>query len=239
MVTFVRDTTGRFSQRPHYKPEELDRECETIITGFLKGLYGKATFPVKTDDLTKLIERDTSDFDSYADLSDLGADVDGVTEFYPGRKPVVKIAAALANDTRRENRLRTTMTHEFGHVRLHAYLWEMEPPTADLLKTKPNANKQICKRETILNARETDWMEWQAGYVCGALLMPASHVRRQLRAYVETHNIYGAVSPNSAHASALISTVVENFQVSEDAARIRLLKLGVLGTVAPTKSLFN
>ncbi len=56
MVKFVRDTTGRFSQRPHYEPQELDRECEAIITKFLKDKYGKVEFPISTDDLTVLIE---------------------------------------------------------------------------------------------------------------------------------------------------------------------------------------
>src|SRR5690348_4299301 len=114
MVAYVRDTTGRFSQRPHYEPEELNFECEAIITKFIKDLYGEVRFPVETDDLTKLIERDTSDFDSYADLSALGPDVEGVTEFFTHRKPAVKISADLSSDDKRENRLRTTMTHEYG-----------------------------------------------------------------------------------------------------------------------------
>jgi hypothetical protein len=34
--------------------------------------------------------------------------------------------------------------------------------------------EQVCKRDGIINARQSDWTEWQAGYACGALLMPAS-----------------------------------------------------------------
>ncbi len=59
-MRYVPDRTGRFSQRPHYKPEELDRECENIIAGFLKQRYGSEDYPVSTDDLTVLIERDTA-----------------------------------------------------------------------------------------------------------------------------------------------------------------------------------
>src|ERR1019366_723197 len=59
MVKYVPDRTGRFSQRPHYEPKELDRECENIIAGFLKERHGVAKYPVSTDDLTVLIERDT------------------------------------------------------------------------------------------------------------------------------------------------------------------------------------
>jgi hypothetical protein len=172
MVMYVRDTTGRFQQRPHYKPEELDRECETIITGFLKNLYGKVEYPILTDDLTKLIERDAKDLDLYADLSHYGPDVEGVTEFQQNQKPSVSISIDLTEDTRRENRLRTTLTHEYGHVRFHAYLWDIEPPSPDLLRRLPNGNKIICKRDTMIDAKQTDWMEWQAGYICGAILMP-------------------------------------------------------------------
>ncbi len=180
MVTYVRDQTGRFQQRPHYKPEELDRECESVITGFLKGLYGEARYPVDTEDLKKLIERDAEDLDVYADLSIYGPDVEGVTEFKPGRKPAVKIASVLTEDDRRQNRLRTTLRHEWGHVHFHAYLWEVEPPPPDFLRQQPNRDKVICKRDSMLDAAQTDWMEWQAGYVCGVTSHhnPATGFRR-------------------------------------------------------------
>jgi hypothetical protein len=239
VVKYVRDKTGRFSQRPHYKPEEIDRECEHVISAFLKDVNGNADFPVSTDDLTRLIERDTDDLDLYADLSMYSPDVEGLTEFRPGGKPHVKISARLAEDDRRQNRLRTTLTHEYGHVHFHAYLWETEPPGPDLLRQNPNANKQICKRDTILDARQTDWMEWQAGYVCGALLMPVSWVRRLVGGYLESHDLYGAVGRTDSHGRALIEAVVKKFDVSADAARIRLLKLGILGESSAGPSLFS
>lgn len=239
MVKYVPDKTGRFSQRPHFRPEELDRECEGIITKFLRDRYGKVELPVQTEDLMTLIERDAADLDSYADLSIYGADVEGVTEFQQGQKPNVKIAAALSNDKRRENRLRTTLTHEYGHVHYHSYLWEMEPPGSDLLRQKPNANKQICKRESILDASQTDWMEWQAGYVCGALLMPISYVRRVVGSYQEANDLYGTIGVHGQHGSTLIQMIQQEFQVSADAARVRLLKLNVLGRTDAGPSLFS
>lgn len=239
MVTYVRDQTGRFQQRPHYKPEELDRECESVITGFLKGLYGEARYPVDTEDLKKLIERDAEDLDIYADLSIYGPDVEGVTEFKPGRKPAVKIASVLTEDERRENRLRTTLTHEWGHVHFHAYLWEVEPPPPDLLRQQPNRDKVICKRDSMLDAAQTDWMEWQAGYVCGAILMPKTAVLTLCRRFAEDHGIFGAVSLQAAAGADLISQVVSAFKVSADAARVRLLKLNLVTEAAPNQSLFS
>ncbi len=239
MVNYVADRTGRFSQRPHFKPEELDRECENLVVGLLKQAGGKVEFPFSTPDLTRLIEGEADDLDLYADLSEYGKDVEGLTEFRPGKKPIVKISASLAADERRQNRLRTTLAHEYGHVHFHAYLWEVEPPGADLLRRNPNANKQICKRDNILDAAQSDWMEWQAGYVCGAILMPASRVKAVAGAYKESNGLYGVVGTGDSHGQALIKAVQEKFEVSADAARIRLLKLGILGATSAGPSLFN
>ena len=79
MVKYVPDRTGRFAQRPHFNPEELDRECESIIHNFLKENHGEVKFPVSTDDLTHLIERASDDLDLYADLTEFGPEVEGVT----------------------------------------------------------------------------------------------------------------------------------------------------------------
>ncbi|MCA9232576.1 MAG: ImmA/IrrE family metallo-endopeptidase [Planctomycetales bacterium] len=239
MVTYVRDQTGRFQQRPHYKPEELDRECENVITGFLKRLYGEVRYPIDTEDLKKLIERDAEDLDVYADLSIYGAEVEGVTEFRPGRKPAVKIASTLTENERRENRLRTTLTHEWGHVHFHGYLWEVEPPAPDLLRQQPNRDKIICKRDTMIDARQTDWMEWQAGYVCGAILMPKTAVLADCRSFVEEQGLYGDISLQSTDGAALIARIATAFKVSEDASRVRLLKLGLVTEAAVTRSLFS
>lgn len=192
-MRYIQDNTGRFSQRPFYKPEELDRECEQLITALLREKYGQASFPVSTEDLKVLIEREARDLDCYTDLSIYGPNVEGLTEFKRGRKPTVQISAALNEDDRRENRLRTTLSHEYGHVHFHAYLYEIEPSAADLLQHRRNQNKIICKRDTMLNAPQTDWLEWQAGYICGAILMPVTQVRRLVSTYHELQGLFGTV----------------------------------------------
>ncbi len=239
MVKYVPDRTGRFSQRPHYRPEDLDQECEDLINSFLKDCYGVASFPVSTSDLTRLVERDAEDLDLFADLSVYGPDVEGLTEFFPGRKPRVKIASLLADDERRENRLRTTLTHEYGHVHFHAYLWELETTRDTLFQAKLNGNRQVCKRDNILDAAQSDWMEWQAGYACGALLMPVTPVRRLVGEYQESNGLYGIIGLNDSHARNLIEAVQASFQVSTDAARVRLSKLGILGETGGGASLFG
>jgi hypothetical protein len=228
-VRQVRDSTGRFALRPHYEPAELDRECETLLTKFFRPSHGGIPVPIQTDDLTRLIEREVSDFDPGADLREYGTDVEGVTEFRPGRKPRVRISADLAYDEQRENRYRTTLTHEYGHVHFHGYLFEIEPRSADLFEQRGRSDGvQVCKRQTILDSRPTDWMEWQAGYVCGALLMPMLLVRAAAGEFLERRKIFGPVASGSIEAASLVDLVRRRFFVSAEAARIRLLKLNLL-----------
>jgi Zn-dependent peptidase ImmA (M78 family) len=231
-MKLVRDTTGRFRQRPHYESSELDRECENVVSTFLRKRYGEVRYPLSTEDLATLIEHEAGDLDQYADLSEFGPGVEGVTIFHPGAKPDVKISDQLASDSARENRLRTTMAHEFGHVHFHAYLFDSRYSDTDLFKNQsrslPIDNKQVCKRDTLIEASASDWMEWQAGHVCGAILMPAravaAFVRERFAAYVDGK----AVTVESSEGTVLMNAIREEFKTSHDAARVRLLRLKIV-----------
>lgn len=225
----VLDKTGRFDKRPFFQTEDLDITCEQIVTKFLHSTNGKVEFPISTEDLKRLVEENVSDLDCYADLSEFGSDVEGVTLFYPGSKPEVWISATLTEDGRRENRLRTTLTHEFGHVIFHSYLFDLRSLTSSFPQSATE-NQIVCKRDGILNATEVDWMEWQAGYVCGSILMPKTHINRFVQNFCEQHSLVGSIGLTSQEANKLIEDVALTFQVSKDAARIRLLKLSNLDT---------
>lgn len=125
-MRWVPDSTGRFAVRPQYSRSELDAECERDVNGFLNAKYGKASFPISTDDLTSMLEQVTSDVDLYADLSYLGEDVEGMTEFSPGKRPSVRISQKLSLDANSRGRLRTTLAHEYAHARFHAFLWTLQ-----------------------------------------------------------------------------------------------------------------
>lgn len=238
-MKYIPDKTGRFRQRPHYTPSELDFECEKIISEFMRDSCGKLALPIPTDALTKLIERDAQDLDLYADLTVEGMEIQGVTDFFPNQKPKVRISKELSNQPERENRLRTTLTHEYGHVKFHAPLWQMDNQSpqmfADLLKKA----SPKCNRDGLLNAPQSDWMEWQAGYICGSMLMPVSQLRHVVAAFFENNNIYGPVQEQSVAAQDLTREIVSVFQVSQDAARVRLFKLGHLTTHDAGPSLFR
>ena len=161
-MRWIKDTAGRFAERPYYPLEELDDLIESWILAFLLDRYGEAEFPVSTQDLTVMIESETSDLDQFADLSseeENGEDVQGMTLFYPDKQPVVKISQRLASQNQREHRLRTTLTHEFGRVKSHGGLWQFEQLIL-FSATSPEPGPR-CNRAEMLNAPRTDWMEWQ------------------------------------------------------------------------------
>ena len=113
-MKWVRDRSRRFEQRPYYDQYELDAQCEQTVEGFQKGRSGSAAYPLTTDDLTVMIERDVRELDLYAGLSGEGAGVEGVTEFRPREKPTVRIARYLSESPASENRLRSTLAHEYA-----------------------------------------------------------------------------------------------------------------------------
>ncbi len=258
-MKWVPDTTGRFQWRPYYDQEELDRECERSITGFLKQKYGQSRFPVSTDDLCVMIEQYASELDLYADLSREGEDVDGVTEFFPDKRPAVRIAQELSTDASNSGRLRTTLAHEYGHVRFHAFLWDgatvrtfgMEVLSkipaqrrmygrvreralsgrANVQRPWPTRSSRLvaasrCTRDFVLDAPLSDWMEWQAGYACGAILMPLSAMRNLVHAEMGDGGRW--LTGDSEAAIELVARTAESFDVPADSARVRLEKLGFL-----------
>jgi Zn-dependent peptidase ImmA (M78 family) len=236
-VKWITDRTGRFPRRPYFAQEELDHECEEIVTGFLLNKYGRVVYPISTDDLTVLLEQYVSDLDLYADLSNEGIDVQGVTDFYRDSRPQVRIAEELSVPWR-ENRLRTTLTHELGHVRFHNFLiWlaQSEPLLIDAMCQHPPR----CKRDNILGASSVDWLEWQAGYASGAFLMPVTAVRQIVQEISEVSNVFGPISTNSSEGAQLISQLQRTFQVSAEAARVRLLKLNYLTDEPSPPTLFS
>ena len=147
-------------------------------------MNGKTEYPIRTEDLKVLVEDHAADLDLYADLSVEGENIEGVTEFFHSERPVVRISKALTEDESRQNRLRTTLTHELGHVVLHSPLTSLSGQQRLFQTTERDRSLVLrCKRNSILLAvsKPVDWMEWQAGYASGAFLMPKTELGRWCR----------------------------------------------------------
>jgi Zn-dependent peptidase ImmA (M78 family) len=181
---------------------------------------------VPTDALTVLIEREAEELDLHADLiaDNDDEEIHGVTWFFPGAKPKVQINQSLRREFRRANRYRTTLAHEYGHLLLHGWLYDR------FRRELKNHEPLRCYSRTVQATidRLTDWMEWQAGYICGALLMPQRRVQLLAAAFGRERGASLPLKPESIDAQALTKRLTDLFDVSRDAARVRLLKLGHL-----------
>jgi Zn-dependent peptidase ImmA (M78 family) len=220
-MKLLRDPLGRPIKRLYFKMEELDEQCERIIAEFMDRHSGGFRLPIPTDDIIRMIEAEANDLDLYADLSE---NVDGYTDYFTDRNPDVKISERLA-PSRYENRLRMTLGHEYGHVRFHAPLWRKSGCDSD---RRPAARSWRCERDTIVTAPENDWMEWQAAYIGGALLMPRSYVLVMAGEIAVRDGSQFPLEADSESGRAMIARIMRRCQVSEQAARIRLLRLGLL-----------
>ena len=219
-MKWIPDPTGRFPVRPYYELDELETECERIITGFLERRYGQIIIPVPTDALRVLIESEPAGLDVHADLSQEGEEIHGITEFVPGRKPWVSIARELTTQSWRAHRERTTLTHEYAHLHWHGPLFD---------RYRPAGERHKCARGKLLpGSGEADWMEWQAGYISGALLMLRSRMQLLVEAFRREHRAATVINTSSVEGRLLIGRVSEIFDVSREAASLRLLQLGHL-----------
>ncbi len=236
-MRWVADNTGRFPSRPHYEPLELDFECERLVVQFCQNKYGRLKLPFSTDDLTILIENHSTDLDVYADLSSEGPNVEGATYFHPINKPVVKISKVLSEDESMFNRFRSTLAHEMGHVKFHTFLW-----TSDKRMRFSNFSSGmavVCRGENIITTVVKDWMEWQASYASGALLMPINGVKSLVTNFRSYSGIQKALVDGSPESLELIIKMTITFQVSNIAATVRLKQLGFLTEGVKNVPLFS
>ncbi len=227
-MKWVRDNTRRFQRRPFYDQQEIDAHCEEMVAKFMKGKGGSLSYPISTDDLAVMVEREVADLDVYANLSAEGHDVEGVTEFRRGSKPSVRVAKYLSDQPSRENRFRSTLAHEYGHVVFHNFLWMMDGDGRPLNARRRKAPR--CRRARILVAPQADWMEWQAGYAGGAMLMGITHLRGLVSDSLHEWGLIRRVEADTERHKALIGRVAEAFAVSKDAAKTRLHKLGYVAS---------
>ena len=222
----IADKTGRFAYRPFFEDGELDDFCEAAITSYMSDHSGDLILPIPTDRLITLIERDAAELDTYADLSEEGPTVQGLTRFTPREKPYVFIDGSLSNKGR-EHRFRTTLAHEWGHVALHDNPYQAKVAVGSLFAALDTSAAK-CKRDDIVGARQSDWIEWQAGYVCGALLMPKTHVFAAANRFCDRYHAHGRIVTGTGWVDQLAECVSSDFQVSQNAARIRIVQIGLV-----------
>lgn len=224
MIRWLADPTRRFSRRPHYSQDEIELMCEDLIASYFEVRKRPRELPLTTSTLSKILEQHAEHCDFSRDLSPFGDDVEGLTRFRQDRKPVVYISAKI-RETKYSRRRRMTMAHELGHVRLHDVLFQ-DSPAMELFADLNESTPTYCKRSTI--ARGGDWMEWQASYAAGAILMPSAQLRAVLDEESARLGVVGVLQHDDVRSYLLANTVCAAFDVSGEAARVRLLQKGYI-----------
>lgn len=133
----------------------------------------------------------------------------------------------FSEDVRQEVRLRTTLAHELGHVLLHDFMGEREDAPRPRQRDDPDtASSTHCTPWAIGTGSRVDWMEWQANYASGALLMPHTAVWRAVRSFVEDED--NTTLYQHACLGPMVAWLQGHFLVSEAAAHVRLRQLRYL-----------
>jgi Zn-dependent peptidase ImmA (M78 family) len=227
MARFIPDPVSGLPWRPYKSEDEIDIECESLLRQFLNlSLETPFPHPLTTDLLTVIIEAYAERLDLYADMA---ANVEGLTTISATTRPSVHINRHLSMAPARINRFRSTLAHELYHLVFHAPYYQERARQGDLFRKE--AAEIVCTRGTILGAKKVDWREWQAAYGAGAMLMPGTALQHVIRGHSDIYGLPPYMEESQA-ADAVIVLVATRFEVSREAATVRLWQKGFLRAVA-------
>ncbi|MDR7409713.1 MAG: ImmA/IrrE family metallo-endopeptidase [Armatimonadota bacterium] len=218
------------SLRVWFGPEEIDQMAEEAL--HRAGLLPRLEAPVV--DVERFLEGYLgADLDQYAPLPH---DVLGATEFRPGVPPLVQVNAALTRAALDDphpppgsrGRWRATLAHEAGHVLLHRALVEPDPSQTSLFD--PPDRLFRCLQREVAFGGGSDWREVQANRFMAALLMPKSVFVAAVVRAKRQEGLLLTDPVGTGSVERVARTLARWFDVSRQAARIRLLELGLVET---------
>jgi len=220
-----------------------DREIEDIMRVELEKAELLPTPDSPSVDIEGFVEFHLQvGFDRTADLE---PDVLGVTEFVLGGAPLIKINRDLTGSALDEDdsplgilgRWRATVAHEASHVILHKVLFDVGSAQQGSFLFAEEAEPEIprvfrsLKRDvSFAGCNSGDWREVQANMGMAALLMPKPVFLEVCQRELERSPLLSLpnVGPDHPELRPLIGRLAEHFEVSKQAASIRLETLGVL-----------
>ena len=214
-------------------------EIEGMMTDELRraGMSPGARQPVV--DLEEFLEIGLQvKLDIYARLD---PDVLGVTDFRRNTNPLVSVNAGLTSEVEGagvspglRGRWRATLAHEASHVILHRILFEVPFEQGELFSILPESRPSLFRclaRDVSFRGTNSDWKEVQANMGMAALLMPVEVFSDVVRLLVgaRTYNSLTTQIPdaNSVEHRDFVAELSRRFEVSQQAARIRLVTLGL------------
>lgn len=150
---------------PRLSKEDIETRAEAVLAQYSMATLKK---PTRTP-LLELVEQAQKGHGLIFDATqDLGSTQDGrkILGVFQQEPLAIRVDISLAND---DTKFRFTVAHEFGHLTLHAEVIigsdvGLERAIQDTALDFDRGHKNL---ET-----PRDWIEWQANYFAGALLMP-------------------------------------------------------------------
>lgn len=228
-MRWSRDALGR--DRIWYSIDEIESIMDD--EAHKAGLMPTADKPAVN--LDAFLERHLgATLDQYATLP---VDVLGQTVFEPESPVRVEINADLSGllddsaSLSNVGRWRATLAHEAAHILLHRVLFEVPLGQNRLFDDEPEGSQTLmrCLKRNVAPGRGgSDWREVQANQGMAALLMP-----RSLFASIAVRERAALGLPafplaaGSVDADRLVSRLASRFDVSRQAAEIRLRTLGL------------
>lgn len=231
-------TTPDGHQRVWYDPAEI----ESMMAEQLRLARFRPSTMAPAPDLETFIEGHLKvELDQYATLPE---EVLGLTEFDGKKPPKMRINADITNAADEvpirpgaRGRWRATLAHEAAHVILHRYLFDpdmapirrgdyrdpetqVESQSSGALNRVRCLHRDVSAEDSIVRKSTPNWREVQANRGMAALLMPEA-------LFIRFAALHGGVkgmpvSRDSPEGAALVSTVAEAFEVSRQAASLRL-----------------
>jgi hypothetical protein len=223
------------SQRLWFKPGEIDEIMEHELA---KANLMPTTVECSIDIETFLERHLKVQFDPYAPLP---PEILGLTQFRSRQRPHVQInkdltSTALDDEDRPDwllGRWRATLAHEASHVILHACLFAGDSRQGTLFamdeEDSENHSLHRClKRDVLFRGQASHWREVQANMGMAVLLMPRKVFAAARDQIIEEFGWNDEVQADSLECRALVRALAERFQVSRQAAAIRLETLNLL-----------
>lgn len=241
---------------PILKKKDIDNYASNFLFDYNKSLLKKAQVVPIEDIIENYLRLDID----YKCLDKDGSTL-GLTSFTNGwlqvynpetdseesitvTKGTIIIDSRLLDDAL-EGRLRFTFGHETSHWLLHRKKYEKDERQAVLFGSDAEIETIKCLNRNIENIwnfpkdkllTDEDWLEWQADYMAGALLLPTEPFCREffgLLSKLNLHHGYLFLDDQPCNKSNFktVSTELSHlFSVSKKAVQVRLAKLNLLRT---------
>ena len=216
---------------PYLREKDIEAEAQLLLDEYLQSGKWQGAAPVPVEDIIELHLR------LAFEIADLRAlllvdDVLGAI-WFTGKEVRVDVRLDPSADPALLGRYKFTLAHEAGHWRLHRAYFQDDPSQAKLFDGRgPPAF--ICR------SSEKPPEEWQADFFASCMLMPRATVRSAW------HDWHGSLDPVAVQELTAVAVradakrneniamerfcrpLADRFEVSAEAMRIRLEKIGFL-----------